>query len=344
MYRVLIVDDSAFMRQLIRTVLEESGEFSVSIAQTPLIALDRIRKFNFDLITIDYEMPFMNGIELIKKIKELTNSKILMISAYTQPGAHITLEALSAGAFDYILKPSNIDELDEFKSELVKKIKAVCETCIKTSTPKVSTLPEITKQQISDELLERARQSNIVGIGISTGGPPALEKIFKNLKKDFNLPILVVQHMPANFTRAFAERLATITGFCIKEAEDKEEIKNGCIYIAKGGYHLAVEQVGGKYYTRLLDLEKVKSHKPSADILFSSIADTYGSKSIGIIMTGMGSDGADGILEMKRIGALTIAQDERSCVVFGMPKAAIEKGAIDVVLDIDQMIEFLNRI
>lgn len=168
--------------------------------------------------------------------------------------------------------------------------------------------------------------------------------MFKSLKKDFPIPILVVQHMPPNFTKPFADRLATITSKCIKEVSDNEEINGGCIYIAKGGYHLAVEEMNGKLYTRVLDLEKIKSHKPSADILFSSIAEACGRASVGIVMTGMGSDGSDGILEMRKKGALTIAQDEKSCVVFGMPKAAIEKGAIELVLNPDQIVDLLNRV
>ncbi|WAM32728.1 protein-glutamate methylesterase/protein-glutamine glutaminase [Caldicellulosiruptor naganoensis] len=344
MYKVLVVDDSAFMRQLIKSILEQTGRFSVMVAQTPLIALDRVRKFKFDVITIDYEMPYMNGVELIKKIKEITDSKILMISAYTHPGAHTTFEALSAGAFDYILKPSGEDEIKEFKYELIKKVTAACEEYKKIRSKE--TLEEIKGRKIllEESLIERAKSAKVVGIGISTGGPPVLEKMFKSLKSDFPLPILVVQHMPPNFTKAFAERLAFITSKCIKEAEDNEEVKPGCIYIAKGGYHLAVEERQGKLYTRVLDLEKIKSHKPSADILFSSIAEACEKDAIGIIMTGMGSDGSDGILEMRKKGAITIAQNEKTCVVFGMPKAAIEIDAIEFVMSPEEIVELLNMI
>jgi two-component system chemotaxis response regulator CheB len=346
MYKILVVDDSAFMRQLIKSVLESTGKFVVTVAQTPLIALDRVRKFKFDVITIDYEMPYMNGVELIKKIKEITDTKILMISAYTRPGAYTTFEALSAGAFDYILKPSSEEELEEFKYELIKKLTAVCEESKKEDASKVYGLPAAVEGKIllEESIVERVRLARVIGIGISTGGPPVLERMFKSLKKDFPIPILVVQHMPPNFTKPFADRLAIITSKCIKEVSDNEEINGGCIYIAKGGYHLAVEEMNGKLYTRVLDLEKIKSHKPSADILFSSIAEACGRASVGIVMTGMGSDGSDGILEMRKKGALTIAQDEKSCVVFGMPKAAIEKGAIELVLNPDQIVDLLNRV
>lgn len=346
MYKVLVVDDSAFMRQLIKTFLESTGRFVVTVAQTPLIALDRVRKFKFDVITIDYEMPYMNGVELIKRIKEITDTKILMISAYTRPGAYTTFEALSAGAFDYILKPSSESQLEEFKYELIKKLTAVCE---ENKTEKLQKSNELLtsvedKVFLEDSIVERVRSAKVICIGISTGGPPVLEKMFRLLKKDFPIPILVVQHMPPNFTKPFADRLATITSKCIKEASDGEEIKGGCIYIAKGGYHLAVEEINGKLCTRVLDFEKIKSHKPSADILFSSVAEVCGKDSVGIIMTGMGSDGSDGILEMRKKGALTIAQDEKSCVVFGMPKAAIEKGAVELVLSPDSIVELLNRV
>ncbi|WP_039765250.1 MULTISPECIES: chemotaxis-specific protein-glutamate methyltransferase CheB [unclassified Caldicellulosiruptor] len=345
MYKVLVVDDSAFMRQLIKSILEQTGMFSVMVAQTPLIALDRVRKFKFDVITIDYEMPYMNGVELIRKIRDVSDSKILMISAYTHPGAHTTFEALSAGAFDYILKPLKEEEIEEFKYELIKKVSAACEEYKKTQTaPTTVEDVKVFKVPIEDSLVERAKVAKVVSIGISTGGPPVLEKMFRSLKKDFSLPILVVQHMPPNFTKAFAERLASITSKCIKEAEDREEVKPGCIYIAKGGYHLAIEEKAGKLYTRVLDLEKIKSHKPSADILFSSIAEACGKDAIGIIMTGMGSDGSDGILEMKMKGAITIAQNEKSCVVFGMPKVAIEKGAIELIMSPEEIVELLNKI
>ncbi|WAM34419.1 chemotaxis-specific protein-glutamate methyltransferase CheB [Caldicellulosiruptor morganii] len=345
MYRVLVVDDSAFMRQLIKSILEQTGMFSVMVAQTPLIALDRVRKFKFDVITIDYEMPYMNGVELIKKIKEISDSKILMISAYTYPGAHTTFEALSAGAFDYILKPSTQEEIKEFESELIKKVTAACkEYRIPQITKAVTDDIKDFKMSVEDNLIERAKAAKVVGIGISTGGPPVLEKMFKDLKKDFSIPVLVVQHMPPNFTKPFAERLASITSKCIKEAEDWEEIKPGCIYIAKGGYHLAVEGKAGKLYTRVLDLEKIKSHKPSAEILFSSIAEACGKDAIGIVMTGMGSDGSDGILEMRKKGAITIAQSEKTCVVFGMPKAAIEKGAIEFVMSPHEIVGLLNML
>jgi len=344
MYRILVVDDSAFMRQLIRSILEQTGRFFVMVAQTPLIALDKVRKFKFDVITIDYEMPYMNGVELIKKIKEIADSKILMISAYTRPGAHTTFEALAAGAFDYILKPSKEEEIEEFKYELIKKVTAACEEYKKTQSINMIEDVKLSRVVVEDRLIERVRAAKVVGIGISTGGPPVLEMMFKGLKNDFPLPILVVQHMPPNFTKAFAERLASITSKCIKEAEDKEEVKPGCIYIAKGGYHLAIEERMGKLYTRLLDLEKIKSHKPSADLLFSSIAEACGKESIGIIMTGMGADGSDGILEMKKKGAVTIAQDEKSCVVFGMPKVAIEKGAIELIMSPEEIVELLNKI
>ncbi|MEZ0537414.1 chemotaxis response regulator protein-glutamate methylesterase [Caldicellulosiruptoraceae bacterium PP1] len=341
MFKILVVDDSAFMRQLIKNILEETGIFEVTVAQTPLIALDKIQKQQFDAITVDYEMPYMNGIELIKLINFQYKNRIIMISAYTYPETAITLEALNSGAFDYVLKPTSFEQTQQFSNEIVEKLKAVC---LKNNT---DVIPQQIPQNIRstwDSILGKARKAEIVGIGISTGGPPALERIFINIRRDFHLPILIVQHMPPNFTKALAERLSALSQLCIKEAEDNEEINRGCVYIAKGGYHLAVENRNGKKYTKLLDTEKVTGHKPSANVLFSSIADVYAKNSIGIIMTGMGGDGSDGLLEMRNKGALTIAQDEKSCVVFGMPKVAIDKGAVDIVLSLESIIEFLNSI
>lgn len=342
MHKVLVVDDSAFMRQTIKEILEKTGNFEVSVAQTPLIALDKIQKQNFDVITVDYEMPIMNGIELIRRIREITKSNIIMISAYTQPGAQITLEALSEGAFDYVLKPTNQTEIELFSSEIIEKVTYAC-NCKKNNQEYKYTFSKVEAKKGLD-IYEKAKLAKVVAIGISTGGPPALEYIFKSLKRDFRLPILVVQHMPFNFTKALAERLCQLTKHCIKEAENFEEIKDGCIYIAPGGKHMIAEKVEDNFFIRLLDTEKVSGHKPSADVLFWSISKSYKNRAIGIIMTGMGSDGAEGILDMKNMGAVTIAQDEKSSVVFGMPKVAIAKGAVDEVLSLDEIINFLNNI
>lgn len=351
MKRVLIVDDSDLMCEVIRSSLGKIEDIVVFVAKNPLIAIRKARNYKIDLALIDYEMPFMNGLLLIDHLKDINPfTKIIMVSAYTEPGARVTIEALSKGALDYILKPSNRDDLKRFGSELIEKTKCALGIEEKKMSKQLAVQIKRTRSTGAvslqkEDLVQRVRESKVIAIGISTGGPPVLERIFTNLKQDFKIPILVVQHMPATFTKALAERLAKVSGKLVKEAEDREEIKEGVIYIAKGGVHLAVEKLLNKYYTRLLEnVEKVNSHKPSCDILFSSVADCYQSRATGIIMTGMGCDGAQGLLEMKMQGALTIAQDKNSCVVFGMPRVAIEKGAAEVVLSVDEIINLLNSV
>ncbi len=355
MKRILIVDDSELMCEVIKGALRGLEEdIVVFIATNPLIAIRKASLFNIDLALIDYEMPYMNGLLLIGYLKEINPlTKIVMVSAYTEPGAQITLEALARGAIDYILKPSNKEEFEGFKKELLDKVRWILtgrefsrkKSKIEKDRPKVLSYLEGLKAGTPNYLVDKLRESKVIAIGISTGGPPVLEKIFTNLKKDFSIPILVVQHMPPAFTKALAERLCKISQRQVKEAEDGEKIENGVIYIAKGGVHLAVEKILGKYYIRLLEnVEKVNSHKPSCDILFSSVAEWYGKYATGIIMTGMGCDGSNGLLEMKNQGALTIAQSKESCVVFGMPRVAIEKGAAEAVLSTDEIIRLLNEV
>jgi len=355
MKRILIVDDSELMCEVIKGALRGLGEdIVVFIATNPLIAIRKAGLFNIDLALIDYEMPYMNGLLLIGYLKEINPlTKIVMVSAYTEPGAQITLEALARGAIDYILKPSNKEEFEGFKKELLEKVRWILtgrefsrkKSKIEKDRSKVLSYLEGLKAGTPNYLVDKLRESKVIAIGISTGGPPVLEKIFTNLKKDFSIPILVVQHMPPAFTKALAERLCKLSQRQVKEAEDGEKIENGVIYIAKGGVHLAVEKILGKYYLRLLEnVEKVNSHKPSCDILFSSVAEWYGKNATGIIMTGMGCDGANGLLEMKNQGALTIAQSKESCVVFGMPRVAIEKGAAEAVLSTDDIIRLLNEV
>ncbi|WAM33992.1 chemotaxis-specific protein-glutamate methyltransferase CheB [Caldicellulosiruptor morganii] len=364
MKRVLIVDDSELMCEFIKNCIGKRIEDAVIFtAKNPLIAIRKARTFKMDLALIDFEMPFMNGLLLIDYLKEINHfTRIIMVSAFTEPGARITVEALSKGALDYILKPSGLEDAKRFEEELVEKVKWALGDVDYKKKKRVSKLdvesngvqvvsrapsvvipkPRISKQ---DDLVQRVKNSEVIAIGISTGGPPVLEKIFTNLKSDFKIPILVVQHMPPTFTKALADRLARISKREIKEAEDREEIRQGVIYIAKGGVHLAVERVLGRFYTRLLDnVEKVNSHKPSCDILFSSVAEWYQDRATGIIMTGMGCDGAQGLLEMRNQGALTIAQDRESCVVYGMPRVAVEKGAAEVVMSVDEIIKLLNSV
>lgn len=298
---------------------------------------DKVRKFKFDVIIIDYEMLYMNGVELIRKIKEIKDVKILMISVYICSGVYIIFEVLLVGVFDYILKLIFEDEFEEFKYELIKKLIIVCEECKSEEGLKFYGVIILLEDRfiIEKSIIERVKLVKVVGIGIFIGGLFVLERMFKFLKKDFLILIFVVQYMLLNFIKLFVDRFVFIILKCIKEVFDIEEIKGGCIYIVKGGYYLVVEEIDGKFYIRVFDFEKIKSYKFLVDIFFSLIVEVCGKVFMGIIMIGMGFDGSDGILEMRKKGVFIIVQDEKSCVVFGMLKAVIEKGVVEFVLNFD---------
>ena len=334
--KVLIVDDSATAREMIKMALEEDRQIEV-IATAPdaFVARDLIVKLRPDVICLDVEMPRMDGVTFLRKIMMHLPIPIVMVSSLTVKGAKTTLDALNFGAFDFVAKPhSNIyDGINDMKDELVYKVK---QASYANALQLQATLKRtLSKNPIKQYTLGVTTQK-IVAIGASTGGTTALQSLLQTLPKDFP-GIVIVQHMPGTFTQKFANRLNEVCQIDVKEAVSGDKILTGQALIASGDYHLKVVRRGGFYHVKFSDEEKVSGHKPSVNVLFDSVATSASSNAIGVILTGMGNDGANGMKKLHDSGAKTIAQDEKTSVVFGMPKVAIEKGGIDFVLPLDDI-------
>ncbi len=337
--KVLIVDDSFLMRRLLRDILEEDPDIEViGVARSGEEALKLLKNLEPDVITLDYEMPDMNGIEVLERILKYKPIPCIMVSAYTKEGAKITLEALSRGAFDFIPKPSGALSLDiiKIRDELINKIK---------SAKKVKM--EKAKFEYKEALsapFPGSLNISCVGIASSTGGTCLIEYIIRNLPSGLGIPFFIVQHMPPLFTEKFAERLSDITGKNVKETEDKEEVKKDTFYIAKGGIHVVLEKRGKNVYISHKDFPPRNGVKPSADYLFESIAEVYGDKSCAIILTGMGRDGVDGAKKIKEKGGQVWVQNKETCLVFGMPKNAIKEKIASMILSPENIVKNLSKI
>jgi two-component system, chemotaxis family, protein-glutamate methylesterase/glutaminase len=340
--KVLVVEDSSLARKIITDILSSDPEIEVvgtaNNGQTAIYKNDSLKP---DVITMDIEMPVMDGLESLRHIMEKNPKPVLMLSVLTKHGAEETFKALEYGAVDFIPKPaSNLTiTLKEVADLLIEKVKSVYKSEIKIPvkkiTPEIKKAEDHTKSDFSKEIISIAGKETsikVVGIGTSTGGPSALAGIFKCFPENFPCPVLVVQHMPEGFTKAFAERLDSNSGLKVKEAEDGDKIIPGHGYIAPGHSHIKIELKNGEKILKLEHSEKVSGHMPSIDVLFNSIADNYGRDAVCVIMTGMGQDGAKGILKVKKNGGRTIAQDEESSVVYGMNRVAVQMGAIDEIV------------
>ena len=355
MNKVLVVDDTVFMRQYLKNVIEASfQDVEVIVAASGIIALEKIKVYEPDVITLDFEMPGMNGLDCLREFTKITQVPIIMVSSFTSQGAKISIDALSFGAFDFVCKPSKIfnNEPNDFEEHFLEKIEAgLYFTKQHQAIRKKSAFTELFKQEKEQQVkpiveIKKIDYSKIevIGIGISTGGPSVVREILSRLPKNFKFPIMIVQHMPVGFTFEFAGRLNDVSELEVKEAQDGDILKKGRVLIAPGGKQLEVEKSSLAGFVKVFDGEKVSGHKPSADILFSSLAKYYGDKVLGIIMTGMGADGSKGLLEMRKAGAVTWAQNEETCVVYGMPKVAVEKGAVCEIMSVDAIIEKLMQI
>lgn len=343
MKNILIVDDSAFMRKIISDIIEKDNDLNViDTARNGKEALEKLKSMEVDLVTLDIEMPIMNGIETLKKIK-VQNPKlpVLMLSTLTKEGAKLTLEALEIGAIDFITKPENIFKVNSApkSNEIIEKIKAAIGSNISIK----SNFNIKNKFNIKKSTYKTVPVKNIISIGCSTGGPRALQQIIPQINEDINASIVIVQHMPKGFTKSLSERLNNISNINVKEAEDGEEIKNGYCYIAPGGRHLTVIQFNDKYKVKLDDGETVSGHKPSVDKLIDSVSDLKNINKIGVILTGMGSDGAIALKKLSGSGSYNIGQDKGSCIVYGMPKSAYEIGAIDVELPLQDIVNEIDK-
>lgn len=337
MIKVLVVDDSAVMRAFLGRVVASQPDMElVAVAADPVLAIDRIRQKAPDVITLDVEMPRMNGLDFLAKLMAVRPLPVIMISSLTRQGADITLRALELGAVDFFAKPANLAELEASVHEIAEKIRAAGLARVVRHRPQspVRAVPRAVRGP------GPAATDCVIGIGASTGGVEALREILVHLPVRMP-PILIAQHMPAGFTETFAKRLDSICQIGVSEAEDGQPACHGMAYIAPGGRHLSIARRLGGYQLRVTDEPPVNRHRPSVDPLFRSIARVAGSRAIGVMLTGMGADGAEAMLEMKKSGAHTIAQDEATSVVFGMPRQAIALGGVREVLALGDMAQRL---
>ena len=350
--RVLVVEDSSLARKVITDILSSDPDIEViGTANNGKTAIYKNDSLNPDVITMDIEMPVMDGLESLRHIIEKNPKPVLMVSVLTKHGADETFRALEYGAVDFIPKPaSNLTiTLPQVADLLIEKVKAVYKAEIKipvkAKVQEAKKTEDHEKPYFEKRVVDVAgKESNrIVGIGTSTGGPSALAGIFRCFPKNFPSPVLVVQHMPEGFTKAFAERLDANSGLNVKEAEDGDKILPGHGYIAPGHSHIKIEVINGEKVIKLDRGSKVSGHMPSIDVMFDSIADIYGKDSVCVIMTGMGQDGAKGILKIKKTGGSTIAQNEETSVVYGMNRVAVQMGAIDEIVSLDEIPESIVK-
>ncbi|HSE49307.1 MAG TPA: chemotaxis response regulator protein-glutamate methylesterase [Terriglobales bacterium] len=337
--RVLVVDDSALMRKLIPQILErDSSIHVVGTAMDGSFGLKKIEELKPQVVTLDLEMPRMDGIETLREIHKKYRIPVIVVSAHTTQGASATFKALSLGAFDFVAKPKDAAQarMDEIAAELITKIKAAAQTKMPAAPVEFKPLPALRRPPKSLGK-PHAAPSKIVAIGISTGGPNALQYVLSQLPPDFPGSIIVVQHMPEGFTDLFARRLDECCAIEVKEAQSGDLLVAGRALICPGNRHMKVRRMPLGNIVVLSDEERVNGHRPSVDVLFRSVAQEFGREAIAALMTGMGEDGAEGLGAVKAAGGLTIAQSEDSCIVYGMPKAAIERGNAIRVVPLDMM-------
>ena len=332
--KVLVVDDSAVVRKVFKEAISREKDMEVvGTAPDPYVARDKIVKLKPDVITLDIEMPRMDGITFLKKLMKHYPLPVIIVSSLTRNSGKLVMEALSLGALEVISKPSSAYSVGEMSVQLIDKIRAVARlkvTPVEERPCKKNVQTKITSKPLSETT------NKIIAIGASTGGTEALKTVLTRMPP--NAPgTLVVQHMPANFTTSFAARLDELSAMTIKEAKDGDSLINGVALLAPGNYHMLLKRSGANYYVRVKKGPLVHHQRPAVDVLFHSVADYAGSNAIGVILTGMGSDGARGLLKMKEAGAQTVAQDEKSCIVFGMPKEAIKLGAADKVVPLNSV-------
>jgi two-component system chemotaxis response regulator CheB len=332
MIRVLVIDDSAVMRAFLgRVIVAQPDMELLGVSPDPVLAIDRIRRGSPDVITLDVEMPRMNGLEFLRKLMAVRPLPVIMISSLTRQGAETTMRALELGAVDFFPKPESFDQLEGGAQEIVDKIRAAAGARVVRHRAFVVSAPApLPKPQLPPAPAPCGLQ-RVIGIGASTGGVEALREVLTRLPA--HMPaILIAQHMPPGFTETFARRLDSLCQIHVKQAADAEAVRAGVAYIAPGGRHLMLVRRGLGYSLRVTDDPPVNRHRPSVDTLFRSMAHAAGGHAVGVMLTGMGGDGADAMLELCRAGAYTIAQDEASCVVFGMPRQAIASGGVREVL------------
>jgi two-component system, chemotaxis family, protein-glutamate methylesterase/glutaminase len=322
--RVLVVDDSALMRKLIPQILQTDSSIQVvGTAMDGNFGLKKIEELKPQVVTLDLEMPGMGGIDMLKEIMRRHRLPVIVVSSHSTEGASVTLKALALGAFDFVAKPHDVwARMPEITQELINKIKAAAQTRGIKVAPIANTQPRADKGTPNT----RNAPTRVVAIGVSTGGPNALQYMLSQLPADFPGSLLIVQHMPEGFTQMFARRLDEICAISVKEAQSGDLLLAGRALICPGSRHVKAKRLPMGDVAVLTDDPRVNGHRPSVDVLFKSVAEEFGANAMAVLMTGMGEDGAQGMGVVRAAGGMTIAQSEDSCVVFGMPRAAIERG------------------
>ena len=348
--RVLVVDDSSFMRKVLSDILGADPRMEVvGTARDGEDALRKIEALSPNVITLDVEMPKKDGLATLEEIMKRRPLPVIMVSSLTQEGAQITLRALSAGAVDFVAKPSGHVSLNmrDVSADLISKVLAASTAHVARERRESRGSPTIAATPRPVEPFSsrwRKGRPEIVAIASSTGGPRALQQVLSQLPGDFPVPIVIVQHMPKDFTLSFAKRLDSLSELDVIEGTEGTELRPGLAVVAPGGYHMVVRKKSqGKYVCALSDAPPLLSVKPSANILFQSVADEVGGSTVGVILTGMGRDGADGAAALKTKGARIIAESQETCVVYGMPKAAVEQGVVDELLPLYSIPEAMIR-
>jgi two-component system chemotaxis response regulator CheB len=337
--KVLIIDDSALIRSILTEIIRSQPDMEVvGVAPDPLVARDLIKQCNPDVLTLDVEMPKMDGLDFLEKLMRLRPMPVIMVSSLTERGSEITMRALELGAVDFVTKPklSIQSGMLEYSQVITDKIRAASKAKIRARTiaggahshQTLSVLPSVRNPLVSSEKL--------IIVGASTGGTEAIKNFLIQMPSDCP-GILITQHMPEGFTKSFAARLNGLCKISVSESQGGERILPGHAYIAPGHSHLLLARSGANYVTELSDAEPVNRHRPSVDVLFRSAAKYAGKNAVGVILTGMGKDGAEGMLDMKNSGAYNFAQDEASCVVFGMPREAIAVGAVNEIAPLNEL-------
>lgn len=354
--KVLIVDDSAIVRDVLSAAVESQRDMELmGTAPDPFIARDKIVRLNPDVITLDIEMPRMDGLTFLEKLMKYYPLPVIIVSSITTKDPYAAVKALELGAFDVVNKPGGSITVEEVKEDVLRKVRSAYEAketflekwrnqVVDTSKAKErEKVRETIRLKFSSPssgqtsfLTQVTTTEKLIALGASTGGTVALEYIFRSLPRHLP-PIVVTQHMPMNFTRQFAQRLNELSELTVKEGEEGELLQIGVVYLAPGGFHMEVSRRGASLFIHLHQGERVHFQRPAVDVLFHSVAQTTGKNAFGILLTGMGKDGAAGLLSMKQKGALTAAQDERTSIVWGMPRAAIELGAAGQVLSLEQI-------
>jgi len=332
--RVLVVDDSALMRKLIPKILERDNSIEVvGTAMDGNFGLKKIEELSPQVVTLDLEMPGLNGIDTLKEIMRRWRLPVIVVSSHSTAGASITLKALGLGAFDFVAKPADVSaRMPEIASALIGKIKAAAQS--NSFRPQLA--PEGARAT-KIRTQPAATPTRVVAIGVSTGGPNALQYLFSQLPAEFPGTILVVQHMPDGFTEMFARRLDETCALRVKEAQSGDLLLTGRVLICPGNRHMKVKKLPLGNVAVLTEDAPVHGHRPSVDVLFRSVADEFGNQAVAVLMTGMGDDGANGMGAVRAAGGVTIAQSEESCVVFGMPKAAIDRGYVSRVVHLEDL-------